>query len=120
MPARLKELGAIEQSIYKVLFAQLGRSRREALIDYGTMGLAVNVPAKYLAMPLGEIVHWCRRHGLPALSALVVQKDTRIPGSGYYDAAHDVDFDADPGLAHKKWSAEVDLILAETRYPQPV
>jgi hypothetical protein len=35
-----------------------------------------------LAHPLGKIMNWCEREGLPALTSLVVEKETGIPSTG--------------------------------------
>jgi hypothetical protein len=35
-----------------------------------------------LAGPLGRIMHWCQREGLPALTSLVVEKATGLPSTG--------------------------------------
>ena len=32
---------------------------------------------------LGEIWRWCEARGIPHLNAIVVNQDTRLPGSGY-------------------------------------
>lgn len=37
---------------------------------------------------LGEIVQACRSRGLPALAAIVVRRDLRVPGDKYYAVAH--------------------------------
>jgi hypothetical protein len=35
-----------------------------------------------LAGPLGRIMHWCDREGLPALTAIVIEKATGLPSTG--------------------------------------
>ena len=35
-----------------------------------------------LAKPLGCIIHWCAKHGLPRLTTLVVEKATGVPSDG--------------------------------------
>lgn len=41
-----------------------------------------------LAAPLGCIMGWCHENGLPALTALVVNKETGLPGEGLYAATN--------------------------------
>lgn len=41
-----------------------------------------------LSAALGELVAACRTKNLPALPAIVVRKDTGMPGVGYYPVAH--------------------------------
>jgi hypothetical protein len=35
-----------------------------------------------LAHPLGVLMNWCDREGLPALTSIVVEKETGLPSSG--------------------------------------
>ena len=35
-----------------------------------------------LAQPLGRIMEWCAREELPALTVLVVEKETGLPSTG--------------------------------------
>lgn len=37
---------------------------------------------------LGQLVLRCRERGLPALPAIVVRQDLRVPGAKYYGTAH--------------------------------
>jgi hypothetical protein len=69
-----------------------------------------------LAAALGLIVEACRVAGLPALSAVVVHKGgDRMPGNGYFEAAHpDVD---DPLLRPAAWAREFDAVHTTT-YPE--
>jgi hypothetical protein len=48
----------------------------------------IDVRDPRLSDALGEIVVACRAKKLPALPAIVVRKDTRMPGIGYYPVAH--------------------------------
>lgn len=57
-----------------------------------------------LSGALGYICERCRFAGVPALSALVVGKETGRPGAGYYPAAHGLKED-EPG-AITAWQAE--------------
>ena len=57
-----------------------------------------------LAGALGYICERCHSVGVPALSALVVGKESGRPGSGYYPAAHGLKED-EPG-AIEAWQVE--------------
>jgi hypothetical protein len=41
-----------------------------------------------LAHPLGRIMNWCDREGLPALTSIVVEKATGLPSTGLSTVAH--------------------------------
>lgn len=45
---------------------------------------AAGVPTEKVFEPLGQIQRWCQRNGIFDLSAIVVGKSTRTPGSGHY------------------------------------
>jgi len=66
---------------------------------------------------LGEIVRACRAADLPlpALPAIVINKDTRVPGNAYYTVAHPNEAH-DEALAMIAWGNEV-LKVRATTYP---
>ncbi len=68
-----------------------------------------------LDIALGELVTACRARGLPAIAALVVRDDSRIPGSGYYPMAHPTVAN-DTARAMIAWGNEVQQVRATT-YP---
>jgi len=65
---------------------------------------------------LGEIVTECRARDLPALPAIVVHSEDRIPGPGYYPMAHPQVAD-DRARAMIAWGNEI-LQVRRTTYPQ--
>lgn len=67
-----------------------------------------------LAGALGYICERCRAVDVPALSSLVVAKETRRPGSGYYPAAHGLK-EEEP-RAIEAWQAEFDRCW-KTKHP---
>jgi hypothetical protein len=69
-----------------------------------------------LDQALGEIVAECRARDLPAISAIVVRADGRIPGPGYYPTAHP-DVAHDIARAMIAWGNEVQRVRSTT-YPQ--
>lgn len=83
----------LADAIYDVLRATRPSNRRE--ITY--TDLISRLPAQFsniapdgelLAGALGELVTGCRNKGIPAISAMVIRADTRVPGNGYYPMAH--------------------------------
>ncbi|MDX9975559.1 MAG: hypothetical protein RBU21_21415 [FCB group bacterium] len=65
---------------------------------------------------LGEIVTQCRARHLPALPAIVVRSDERVPGPGYYPMAHP-DVADDQTQAMIAWGNEIQQVR-RTTYPQ--
>lgn len=68
-----------------------------------------------LANALGELVRACRNKGLPAISAMVVRYRERIPGPGYYPAAHPTEAH-DMAKAMVAWGIEIEKVRVTT-YP---
>lgn len=75
----------------------------------------VDVQDRRLSDALGEIVIACRAKGLPALAAIVVRKDTRMPGDGYYPVAHPAAGN-DRVLQVLAWGNEM-LLARKTQFP---
>lgn len=108
-------MSPLARSIYAILRELVPAP--DAQIQYGELcarlrnDMSPRSPA--LAKSLGEIVRACRARGLPALSAIVVQKGSGMPGDGYYGEAH-----GGMDLAHamRAWSDEVAAVRATT-YP---
>ena len=71
--------------------------------------------SEQLWIALGDIVRACRESDLPALSAIVINKHTRVPGKLYYSVAHP-DEAHDEALAMVAWGNEV-LKVRQTTYP---
>ena len=44
--------------------------------------LGHNAEAGTLAQPLGHLMHYCRRHGLPPLTVIMVNQKAGLPGQG--------------------------------------
>ena len=86
----------LARSIYTVLRQQVPAAPNTSpAITYGE--LVRVLPARFrltgaddprLDAALGEIVDACRSKGFPALPAIVVRRDLRVPGAGYYARAH--------------------------------
>jgi hypothetical protein len=70
--------------IWPVL-ALAARNRR--ILSYGLLGKLISVPPSGLGQLLEPIQSYCLLHELPPLSALVVSKETGLPGTGFIVAA---------------------------------
>lgn len=68
-----------------------------------------------LAHALGELVQACRDRDLPPISAMVLRHRERVPGPGYYPAAHPNEAD-DPAKAMIAWGIELTKVRVAT-YP---
>jgi hypothetical protein len=71
---------------------------------------------KRLADALGEIVAECRSRKLPVLSAIVVRRQCRTPGPGYFRTVHP-DVAHDTARAMIAWGNEV-LKVRRKAYPE--
>lgn len=62
-------------------------AKRQDVIEYGQLCKEIgleDVPPIVLKAPLGEISVRCIEYGYPPLSAIVVNKETRLPGDGLF------------------------------------
>jgi hypothetical protein len=108
-----KNILALARDVYPLL-VPLTRTKRGKMsytdvcerLEVGWHGL--HPESQFLANALGLIVRRCRARGLPALSALVVHKNgDRMPGNGYFPAAHpEVN---DPEMQRIEWAKEFEL-----------
>jgi putative restriction endonuclease len=53
---------------------------------YGELAAKLGIHPRALRYTLGVIQRFCRNEGLPPLQSLVVNKKTRLPGSGFKGA----------------------------------
>lgn len=68
------------QQLWQILVAK-ATSRQVA--TYGELEKIVGYKgAGVFAQILGHIMHYCHENGLPPLTAVIVKKDTGLPGSG--------------------------------------
>ena len=67
--------------IYLIL---IGAARRREILTYEQLSTLMGFEraAGVLADRLGPIMRWCERNGLPALTAIVVNKTSGLPGEG--------------------------------------
>lgn len=72
--------------IAKELLRYVIRNQENPVITYGELALKISSDfnPQNLNVYLGNISDICKENGLPLLSAIVVNKDTRLPGEGFY------------------------------------
>jgi len=69
-----------ETRAYQVYLVLIGLAANHQTIDVRKLCEKIKFGiAPVVADPLGRIVNWCIREGLPALTALVVEKETGKP-----------------------------------------
>lgn len=58
------------------------------LITYGDLSRQLSFPMnpRNIEQPLGRISFACKDNGLPPISVMVVNKDTMMPGDGFFKA----------------------------------
>ena len=64
-------------------------ARNRQILTYGLLGKLISVPPSGLGQLLEPIQSYCILHNLPPLSAIVVSKESGLPGTGFI-AAEDV------------------------------
>jgi hypothetical protein len=69
-----------EVSAYQVSLILIGLAANHQMIEYRQLCRQMKFGiSPMLSNPLGHIVNWCIRKGLPALTSLVVEKETGKP-----------------------------------------
>ena len=115
-------LSALATAIYSILQRRVPaatpeipyRELVEALQPLGAPYSNLHWRDPRLDQALGDLVEACRAAGLPAISAIVVNGETRRPGRSYYSVAHpDV---ADEMQQEIAWARERDAVASRT-YP---
>lgn len=73
-------------NIIEQLLLELKINNEKALITYRDLAekLAFDINPRNLDNPLGVISDYCKEQGMPLLSTLVVNKETYMPGAGYF------------------------------------
>ena len=62
-------------------------ARARQSLTYGQLGKLIGVPTAGLGQLLEPIQSYCISQGLPPLTALVVQQESGLPGSGFTGAS---------------------------------
>ena len=103
-----------EDRLYQVLVA-VAQSAKRRVLTYteagATVGRAANDPE--LFEHLDEINRFERRHGRPMLTALVVGKQTGMPGRGFFRLASS--WGADTRNHQRFWKAELKRVRQHWR-----
>lgn len=84
-PLNMSNLSPLVSEIAKVLAVQCVNSEYP-IITYGALAKKLSKPInpRNLEQPLGELSDFCRQNDIPLLSVIVVNQETRIPGSGFF------------------------------------
>jgi putative restriction endonuclease len=69
--------------IWPILVKAAAQEVPRELLTYGEVAQQIGVHHRVLSYPLGHIQAYCISNGLPPLTALVVNKQTRMQGNGY-------------------------------------
>ena len=98
-----------DEILYDFLTAA-ARERRK--ITYGHLGKEFGIPAPFwpLNHALGRISRAAHQAGQPMLSAVVVNRDTDEPGSGFYQLAWELDKDLTDAKAF--YESELEQVYA--------
>jgi hypothetical protein len=95
MPKRFEDESTIATRAYQAYLILICRATNQQTIQYRQLCEKMDFGiGPILANPLGRIMNWCEREGLPALTALVVEKETGIPSTGL-STVRDNDFPAE-------------------------
>lgn len=81
------EIGSVDYSVARTLINRVIKKNDDDLvITYGDLvkKASVNILPRNLGKYLGKISRVCRENNLPCISGIVVRKDTRRPGVGFY------------------------------------
>jgi putative restriction endonuclease len=87
-------------------------AERRETITYQALGQPLGITGRALQnfdRILAPIKYYCLRHGLPQLSALVVRKDSGLPGTGA--EANELDIDQ---VFNYNWRGRSPMIPSET------
>lgn len=81
---RFDDERTVESRALQIYLILIGAASRRETITYGKLGpmLGHERGGAFLAQQLGPLMAWCKRNGLPALTTLVVNKETGLPGDG--------------------------------------
>lgn len=84
--------------VAEILLNHVINNRNDPVITYGE--LAKKIDSDFnphnLGRYLGNISDVCKENGLPLISGIVVNKDTGLPGEGFFDYYYN-------GIPMKKW-----------------
>jgi hypothetical protein len=83
MPTAFQDNSSIATRANQAYLVLIGRAANQQTIQYRQLCEIMNYGVgPILAKPLGRIMDWCDREELPALTSIVVEKETGIPSTG--------------------------------------
>lgn len=80
------EIGSVDYLVAKALISHVIRRQNDPVLTYGDLVIesSVNILTRNLGKYLGKITRTCKENSLPCISGIVVRKDTKRPGVGFY------------------------------------
>lgn len=77
---------AIDYKVAELLLNHVINNLDNPIITYGELAskISLNFNPQNLSEPLGNISDLCKENGFPLISGVVVNKDTGLPGEGFY------------------------------------
>lgn len=80
------EIDSVDYLVAKALISHVIRRQNDPVLTYGDLVIeaSVNILPRNLGKYLGKISRTCKENNLPCISGIVVRKDTRRPGVGFY------------------------------------
>lgn len=104
---RRSDMTPLAVEIYKILKAQALLGHPNDIITYADLSQKLSQPIHHrspdLFAALGDIVDDARARGIPALAALVINKDQYMPGMTYYEVAHPNSWDSSVDDDKQNW-----------------
>ena len=83
MANRFDEIRSDESRALQVYLILIGAARNRQILTYNVLAELLQFKgAGVFAGILGHIMFWCKDENLPALTSLVVNQDTGLPGDG--------------------------------------
>lgn len=76
----------LDQKVASILLNHVIKNKSNPIITYGEIAkeISTDFNPRNLDIPLGNISYICKENGLPLISSVVVNKETRLPGEGFY------------------------------------
>lgn len=77
---------SIDYKVAELLLNHVINNLDNPIITYGELAskISPNFNPQNLSEPLGNISDLCKENGFPLISGVVVNKDTGLPGEGFY------------------------------------
>jgi hypothetical protein len=83
MPEKFDDRSTIATRAHQAYLILIGCAANQQTIQYRQLCEKMDYGrGQILAKPLGRVMNWCAREGLPALTSIVVEKETGIPSTG--------------------------------------